>query len=78
MGVAAIVSWMVLPINNVATHMGIHSNSNALFLVPVVIFALVAYLRRRSTTERLPFGISPYSVLIYLSGIALLVVHPSR
>ncbi|TYT63526.1 hypothetical protein [Natrialba swarupiae] len=77
-GVAAIVSWMVLPINNVATHMGIHSNSNALFLVPVVIFALVAYLRRRSTTERLPFGISPYSVLIYLSGIALLVVHPQQ
>ncbi|MEY7849681.1 hypothetical protein AB7C87_10850 [Natrarchaeobius sp. A-rgal3] len=77
-GVAAIVSWMVLPINNVATHMGVHSNSNALFLVPVVVFALVAYLRRRSTIERLPFGLSPYSALIYLSGIALLVVHPQQ
>ncbi|RQG97114.1 hypothetical protein [Natrarchaeobius chitinivorans] len=77
-GVAAIVSWMVLPINNVATHMGVHTNSNALFLVPVVVFALVAYLRRRSTIERLPFGVSPFSLLIYLSGIALLLVHPQQ
>lgn len=76
-GIAAIVSWMVLPINNVATHMGVHTNSNALFLVPVVIFALVAYLRR-TTIERLPFGLSPFSILIYVSGIALLLVHPQQ
>ncbi|RQH00366.1 hypothetical protein [Natrarchaeobius oligotrophus] len=77
-GFAAIVSWMVLPVNNVATHMGIHSNSNALFLVPVVVFAFVAYLGRRSTIERLPFGLSPFSVLIYLTAIVLLVVHPQQ
>ncbi|GAB3664474.1 hypothetical protein [Halopiger thermotolerans] len=77
-GCAAIVSWMVLPINNVATHMGIHTNSNALFLVPVIVFAFVAYLRRRSTVERLPFGLSPFSVLVYLSGIGLLLVHPQQ
>ncbi|ELY31955.1 hypothetical protein C500_05238 [Natrialba magadii ATCC 43099] len=77
-GVAAVVSWMVLPINNIATHMGVHTNSNALFLVPVVIFAFVAYLHRRSTIEQLPFGLSPFSLLIYLSGIALLFVHPQQ
>ncbi|MFU8867389.1 hypothetical protein [Natronococcus sp.] len=77
-GVAAIVSWMVLPINNVATHMGVHTNSNALFLVPVVVFAVVAFLRRRATIERLPFGLSPFSVLVYLSAIALLLVHPQQ
>ena len=77
-GIAAIVSWMVLPINNIATHMGVHTNSNALFLVPVVIFAFLAYLRRRATIERLPFGLSPFSVLIYLTGIALLLVHPQQ
>ncbi|WP_049923636.1 hypothetical protein [Halopiger djelfimassiliensis] len=77
-GCAAIVSWMVLPINNVATHMGVHTNSNALFLVPVVLFAFVAYLRRRATIERLPFGLSPFSVLVYLTGITLLLVHPQQ
>ncbi|MDQ2052042.1 hypothetical protein RBH26_16315 [Natronolimnohabitans sp. A-GB9] len=77
-GVAAIVSWMVLPINNVATHMGVHTNSNALFLVPVVLFAFVAYLRRRATIERLPFGLSPFSLLIFLTGIGLLLVHPQH
>lgn len=77
-GIAAIVSWMVLPINNIATHMGVHTNSNALFLVPVVIFAFVAYLRRRATIERLPFGLSPFTVLIYLTGIGLLLVHPQQ
>ncbi|ELY54800.1 hypothetical protein [Natronococcus jeotgali] len=77
-GAAAVVSWMVLPINNVATHMGVHTNSNALFLVPVVVFAVVAYLRRRATVERLPLGLSPFSVLVYLSGIALLLVHPQQ
>ena len=77
-GVAAIVSWMVLPINNIATHMGIHTNSNALFLVPVVIFAFLAYLRRRATIERLPFGLSPFSLLIYITGIGLLFMHPQQ
>ncbi|NGM71251.1 hypothetical protein G6M89_19965 [Natronolimnobius sp. AArcel1] len=77
-GFAAVVSWMVLPINNIATHMGVHSNSNALFLAPVVIFALVAYLNRQATIERLPFGLSPFSVVLYLSAFALLLVHPQQ
>ncbi|MXV63825.1 hypothetical protein GS429_17505 [Natronorubrum sp. JWXQ-INN-674] len=77
-GLAAIVSWMVLPINNIATHMGVHTNSNALFLVPVVIFAFVAYLRRRATIERFPLGLSPFSLLIVFTSIALLLVHPQQ
>jgi len=77
-GLAAIVSWMVLPINNIATHMGVHTNSNALFLVPPVLFAIVAYLHRRSTLERLPLDVSPFSVLIFLTGLALLLVHPQQ
>ncbi|ELY81446.1 hypothetical protein C488_01519 [Natrinema pellirubrum DSM 15624] len=77
-GLAAIVSWMVLPVNNIATHMAVHTNSNALFLVPPVVFAVVAYLRRRATIERLPLGLSPFSVLLALTAIALLLVHPQQ
>ncbi|ELY49374.1 hypothetical protein [Natronorubrum sulfidifaciens] len=77
-GVGAIVSWMALPINNIATHMGVHTNSNALFVVPVVIFAFLAYLRRRAAIERLPFGLSPFSLLIVLSGVGLLLIHPQQ
>lgn len=77
-GIAAIVSWVVLPINNVGTHMGAHTNSNALFLVPVVLFALVAYLRRGDDLERLPFGLSSFSALLVLASLALLFVHPQQ
>lgn len=77
-GFAAIASWMILPINNVATHMGAHTNSNALFLVPVVIFAFIAYTRRRTDLETLPLGISPLGALIFLTGAGLLLVHPQQ
>ena len=76
-GLGAIVSWFVLPINNVATHTGVHTNSNALFYVPVVLFAILAYLRRRDDRERL-FGLSPFGLLVVASGIGLLLVHPQQ
>jgi len=75
---AAIVSWFILPINNVATHMGAHTNSNALFLVPAVLFVFVAYMRRQSGPARLPFGISPFSLLLIVAGAGLLLVHPQQ
>jgi len=77
-GVAAIVSWMLLPINNIATHMSVHTNSIALFLVPAIVFAIVAALQRRSTIERLPLDLSPFSVLVYVTGLTLLLVHPQQ
>ncbi|MFC4248228.1 hypothetical protein ACFOZ7_15040 [Natribaculum luteum] len=77
-GFAAIVSWFVLPVNKVATHMGIHTNSNALFFVPVVVFAVVAYTRRRAALEALPVGLSPYTVLVIVGGAGLLLIHPQQ
>ncbi len=77
-GAGAVVTWMVLPINNIATHLGIHTNSNALFLVPAALFAILAYLRRPAGPDRLPLGLSPYSVLVYVLGIGLLLLHPQQ
>ncbi|MFP8957089.1 hypothetical protein ACLI4Y_10195 [Natrialbaceae archaeon A-CW3] len=77
-GFAAIASWMVLPINNVATHMGPHTNSNALFVVPVAIFAIITFMSRRSDLERLPLGISPFTVGVIVTGIGLLLIHPQQ
>ncbi|WP_252698562.1 hypothetical protein [Natronosalvus vescus] len=77
-GFAAIASWMVLPINNVATHMGPHTNSNALFVVPVALFAILTFMSRRSDLERLPFGISPFTVGVLVTGIGLLLIHPQQ
>ena len=76
-GFAAVVSWFLLPINNVATHTGVHPNSNALLFAPVVIFAIVAFLRRRGDLETLP-GVSPYSALIVVLGVGMLAVHPQQ
>ena len=77
-GFGAILAWFVLPINNIATHMSAHTNSNALFLVPVVLFAFVAFLQRRPGHDRLPLGISPFTVVLYLTAIGLLLVHPQQ
>lgn len=77
-GFAAIVSWFVLPINNIATHTSVHTNSNALFFAPVVIFAIVAYLRRHGDHTALPFGVSPYGVVVLVTGAGLLFVHPQQ
>lgn len=77
-GFAAIAAWLVLPINNVATHMGVHTNSNALFVVPFVLFAFVAYTRRRTDLEALPFGVSPFGLLLLVSAVGLLLVHPQQ
>ena len=77
-GFAAIVAWFVLPINNIATHTGAHSNSNALFFVPVVVFALFAYMQRRGRTGILGTEISPFGFLIVLCGFGLLLIHPQQ
>ncbi|MFC3958316.1 hypothetical protein [Halovivax cerinus] len=76
-GIAAVCAWFVLPVNNVATHMGAHSNTNALFFVPVFLFAVFAYLYRRPPV-RLPLVGSPYSALIALTGFTLLLIHPQQ
>lgn len=76
-GVAAVLAWFVLPVNNVGTHMGAHSNTNALFFVPVFLFAVLAYLDRRATA-RLPFDVSPYGALIVVAGTGLLLLHPQQ
>ncbi len=77
-GFGAIVAWMVLPINNVATHMGPHTNSNTLFLVPLAIFLVLALMTRRTDLEALPLGISPFTLAVMIAGIGLLLVHPQQ
>ena len=77
-GFAAIASWMVLPINNVATHMGPHTNSNALFVAPVALFAAIVLLYRRDALERLPLGVSPFLLTLLVAGVGLLLLHPQQ
>ncbi len=76
-GFAAVASWLVLPINNVATHTGVHPNSNALFFAPVVLFAIVAYLNRGGDLEP-TFGVSAYSLVLVVLGVGMLAIHPQQ
>lgn len=76
-GLAAAVSWFVLPVNNVATHFSAHTNTNALFFVPVVLFATLAFMRRDHDRDRF-IGRSSYSVLLLLTGGGLLLIHPQQ
>ncbi|WP_247728448.1 hypothetical protein [Halovivax limisalsi] len=77
-GTGAVVSWFVLPVNNVATYAGVHTNSNALFYAPAFVFALLVYLGRRSGDDRLPAALSPFGLLVVISGVGLLLLHPQQ
>ncbi|MHB9288003.1 hypothetical protein ACKVMT_13290 [Halobacteriales archaeon Cl-PHB] len=70
---AGIASWMVMPVNNVATYMVPHTNSLALFFAPVVLLATVAYLRQAGgSTHR---GVTPVGALLGVLLAAYVILH---
>lgn len=77
-GAGAVVSWFVLPINNVATFTGVHTTSIALFFAPAFVVAILFYLGRRSGDDRLPAALSPFGLLVVLTGVGLLLLHPQQ
>jgi hypothetical protein len=76
MGFAAVCSWFILPINNIATHLIPHTNSLALFYVPVVLFTLLLFLRSgRSGPPRLERRLAGVSLAVVSVGLILLHIQ---
>ena len=75
---AAIASWLVLPIDHVGVVFLTYPTAQALFFLPLLLFVLVCYLRRPSGVETLPFGASPFGVLLALMGVAIVFIHPQQ
>ena len=75
---AAVASWMVLPIDHVGIVFLTYPTAQALFFFPLLLFVLVCYLRRPSGVEALPFGASPFGVLLALMGAGIVLIHPQQ
>lgn len=73
--IAGVASWMVLPVNNVATHLIPHTNTLALFFAPVVLFAAVAYMHQSSDrgTDRL--AVTPIGALLAVLSAGYVILH---
>ena len=73
MGFGAIVSWFVLPINNVATHLLPHTNSLALFYIPVLLFSLVLFLR--SSEDETLLRTKSTAVMLSILSMGIVLFH---
>lgn len=74
---AAVCSWLLLPLDQVGVFLEVYPTTQALFFLPAILFALVAYLDRESTVT-LPGGLSPFTVLLCGLGVTAVVVHPQQ
>lgn len=73
--VATFAASMLLPINNVSAHLSGHPSTLAVLFVPVVIAALVRYLREPLVNR---FSPGPFGVLLSLFTGSILLVHPQQ
>lgn len=76
--VAGVVAWLVLPVNNIATYVIPHTNSLALFYVPVVLYAVTLYLTGDTQRQTTVFGVSAIGVVLAILNAALVVLHPQH
>ena len=75
MGFGAIVSWFVLPINNIATHLLPHTNSLALFYIPVLLFSLVLFLRSSTDGDESILRIKSTGVMLSILSMGIVLFH---
>lgn len=73
-GMAAIASWMLLPVTHVATHTVPHTNTLALFYAPTLLFAAVAYVCRAPTGEGHAI-VSPLGALLAVLSAVFVILH---
>lgn len=77
---AAVSAWLLLPVNHVGTFMMVYPTTQALFLLPALLFVFLLYLDRRTDDDGLlgPLSITPLAPLLALFGVGLLLVHPQQ
>lgn len=75
-GLAAVSAWLLLPINNVGSHLMPFPTVQAIFFSPVVLFALLVFLERDRGDTR--FHPASATVLLVLLEGALLIIHPQQ
>jgi hypothetical protein len=75
--VGAFAGMLLLPVNNVSTFLMPYPTTQAIFLVPLVLYAAIRYLR--SSDDGLAGGLlSGIGLLLVLVALPVTVVHPQQ
>ncbi|WP_134672105.1 hypothetical protein [Halorussus marinus] len=74
--VAALSSFLFLPVNNLSVFEMAHPTSQAIMFLPLVLYLLARYVTR-ADRGGLPIG-TPTGVLAALASVAILLVHPQQ
>lgn len=74
--IAAFSGFMLLPVNNVATHQMFHPYTLTVFLVPVMIYLVFKHVGGAADDDVLPSSIAATSLLMPLVGAAMMFFHP--
>lgn len=74
LAVGAFAGLLLLPLNNVATHVIAHPSSQTILFVPVVVFALVLFLRQGAGGR----GVTAAGGLLGLVSAAVVLLHPQE
>lgn len=74
--VATYSAFLLLPVNNVATHRMFHPYTMATLLVPLVLFLVFKHVTRAADDDTLPATMSAASLVLPVVGAALLFYHP--
>lgn len=69
-------AFLVLPVNNVATHRMFHPYTMATLLVPMVLYLVFKHVTRAADDDSLPDIMTGASLLLPIVGTAMLFFHP--
>ncbi|WP_231188976.1 hypothetical protein [Haladaptatus sp. DYF46] len=73
----SLAACLLLPINGISLFVQPHPASQAVLFLPLVLFLAVRYLTGNEKSK-IPFVKTPFGVLLALSSIAILLVHPQQ
>lgn len=69
-------AFMLLPLNNVATHNMYHPFSMTVLLVPLMLYLVFRHVGRAADDDALPSSMAATSLVMPIVGIAMLFYHP--
>jgi hypothetical protein len=73
----AVSAWLLLPINNLSSYLMPFPTTQAIFFATLVLFGVLAYVRRGDGDDAMALG-SPFGVLLTILVAGILLVHPQQ
>lgn len=67
---------LLLPVNNVSVHLVAHPITQSLLFFPLVLYLVMKYVGRAGEATNRLYVATPMGILLALSAIALILVHP--